>query len=121
MVILGDKIWFRLWFRCHYFDVYGMDHLCKSPLSKKQRKEIMSSSSDSSKVKMNKTFRIGIHLLVSQDGRVSTIFRQSLRDIMDGIDKQTIVNVDIVKDIAKSEIILCVLDDVSNEDQVSNI
>ena len=81
----------------------------------------MSSSSDSSKEKMNKTFRIGIHLLVSQDGRVSTIFRQSLRDIMEGIDEQTVVNVDIVKDIAKSEIILCVLDDVSNEDQVSNI
>ena len=77
------------------------------------------------------TFRIGIHLLISQDGRVSTIFRQSLEDILDGIDKQTVVQVDIVQgflgvppgskhleNILKSDVILCVLDDVSNENQV---
>ena len=77
------------------------------------------------------TFRIGIHLLISQDGRVSTIFRQSLEDILDGIDKQSVVQVDIVQgffgvppaskyleNILKSDVILCVLDDVSNENQV---
>ena len=77
------------------------------------------------------TFRIGIHLLISQDGRVSTIFRQSLEDILDGIDQQTVVQVDIVQgffgvtpgskyleNILKSDVILCVLDDVSNENQV---
>ena len=90
----------------------------------------MSSKSDIS-TKENMTFRIGIHLLISQDGRVSTIFRQSLEDILDGIDKQTVVQVDIVQgffgvppgskyleNILKSDVILCVLDDVSNENQV---
>ena len=87
----------------------------------------MSSKSDIS-AKENMTFRIGIHLLISQDGRVSTIFRQSLEDILDGIDKQTVVQVDIVQgflgvpkyleNILKSDVILCVLDDVSNENQV---
>ena len=47
----------------------------------------MSSKSDIS-TKENMTFRIGIHLLISQDGRVSTIFRQSLEDILDGIDQR---------------------------------
>ena len=87
--------------------------------------------SSSTNDKVNMTFRIGIHLLISQDGRVSTIFRQSLEDILDDIDKQTVVQVDIVQgffgvhpdskyleNILKSDVILCVLDDVSNENQV---
>ena len=84
--------------------------------------------SSSTNDKMNMTFRIGIHLMLSQNGRVGTIFKCALLDILDGYDKhnlrtankQNVVQVDIVQNIDESEIIICVLDDVSNKDQVSN-